>query len=38
MMVATHALVVWVDKDCLVVDKMMPTRLEKSTAATAVAQ
>ena len=38
MMVATHALVVWVDEDCLVVDKMMATRLERSTVATAVAQ
>ena len=38
MMVATHALVVWVEEDCLVVDKMMPTTLEKSTVATAVAQ
>ena len=37
MMIATHALVVWVDEDCLVVDKMMPTRLEKSTFATAMA-
>ena len=34
MMVATLAMVVRVEEDCLVVDKMMPARLVKSTAAT----
>ena len=37
-MVATLAMVVRVEEDCLVVDKMMPARLVKSTAASAVAQ
>ena len=37
MMVATFAMDVRVEEDCLVVDKMMPARLGKSTAASAVA-
>ena len=37
MMVATFTMDVWVEEDCLLVDKMMPARLGKSTAASAVA-
>ena len=37
-LVATRAMTVWVEEDCLMMDKDMPSRLGKPMAASAVAQ